>query len=86
MAELTEEQAREALSGLSNEELLALAAEKGLPYSEDKEQIINMLLGKCGGCKGNKSNITLTVIPRSGRAKTIINKKQETAPCVGCNK
>lgn len=82
MGELTEQQAKEVFEAMRFEDLLLLAESEGKPTSGlSKEQIINLLLGKCASCKGDKGNIVLTVIPLRAKAKAKIIKEE---PCKTC--
>lgn len=85
MAELTEAQAKEAFLAMDEQDLINLAEQQGLPVGGvDKNGLINMLLGKCPSCKGNKdSGLTVQYISRTGQTQVLSNKTQEQ-PCLTC--
>lgn len=81
--ELTEEQARQELSNLSESDLIELAEKEGKPTAgKSKEELIDLLLGKCHGCK--KGVITVIII--SSKTKKSFIQNQTSAPCLGCGK
>lgn len=80
--ELTEKEARAEFNKLSDEELKALAESEGKPTEGfDRADLIELLLGKCPGCK--KGSLTVIVIPLKGEKKI---QKAKEEPCVGCGK
>lgn len=80
--DLTEAQAREEFQKLSYDEVKAYAIAEGKPTEGfSKNDLIELLLGHCVGCK--KGKMTLIII--SANKQTII-KQNEVAPCKECGK
>lgn len=81
--ELTEEQARKEFKKLSDEDIRLLCIREEKPVAGmTREQMIELLLGKCAGCKGG-SQITVVIISKKGK-KSIQKKASE--PCFTCGK
>ena len=86
MKQLTEQEAREAFNALTFEEVVEYAEQQGKPTAgQSKEALIEMLLGKCAGCKGTKT-LTVVVISAHTKKKVTTNNKMGGAPCGGCGK